>query len=369
MRKICVIGGGNLAHFIVAKLGQENEVSVYTRRADEWKNEIEAVDISGARTVGKVKKTSDDAGRVLSQVEIVFITWPTNILHERICEIEPYITENMWVCFCPGYGGKEFICSSMAEKGTHIMGTQRVFSSTKVLEYGKSVSCIDNRPAIHMGTLRKEDLKEGCNILFELFHKKCIAYDNYLNIALTPSNPVLHTSRLYSLFKDYDEDTYYTRRMSFYSEWDDDSSEVLLRYDEEVQGICRELDDMRLDGVKSLRKHYEIADVEGCGSDIERMTKKIRSLKFLKDQAPMIETERGFIPDFNARYFQEDFMFGLYVLRNYAVVLGSNTKQMDEIIAWYKKVVGERIAESNNRALPLNNGILTPENIKEFYLQ
>lgn len=368
MKRICVVGGGNLGHFIVAKLGSENEMYVYTRETEVWNDVVIAEDVSGTQFCGHVRKASQNAEDTVGQAEVIFITWPTNILSARLHEIEPYINKDAWVCLCPGYGGKEFICKSLIEKGVHVFGTQRVFSSTKVLDYGKKVACIDNRPAIHMAAVKRKDLQECRNLLESLFQKKCITYENYMNVSLTPSNPVLHTSRLYSLFCDYEEGKYYPELLKFYSEWDLKSSEVLIACDNEVQRICKSLRPLDMQGVFSLKKHYEIEKMENCSSDEERMTKKIKQLKFLKDQAPMIKTEKGYIPDFESRYFQEDFVFGLGVIQNIAGILEVRTKQIDQIMSWFENLMGTDSLKKGLSAMPQTYGITKKDELLDFYL-
>lgn len=364
--KICVVGGGNLGHYIVAKLGSSNQVSVYTSRPEAWGKCIEARDISGKIFCGQIHKVSSNPQEVLQDAELIFVTWPTHILSCKVNELEPYVDGNKWICLCPGYGGKEFICNKLVEKGVHLMGTQRVFSSTKILEYGKIVECIDNRPRIQIGTIKSEDKELGRQMLFELFQKECVVYPNYMNITLTPSNPVLHTSRLFSLFKDYEEGIVYPTYYKFYSEWDDASSDVLLKCDEEVQAICSVLPQLDMRGVKSLREHYQIEDVEGCTSDIERMTKKIKSLKFLKDLAPMRAVEKGYIPDLEARYFLEDFQFGLQVIIEFATILNTEKKQMEEIMSWQKRLMEDRPVDGKV-AYPSSCQIMSKEDIYNFY--
>lgn len=368
MKKICIVGGGNLSHYIAAKLGDRNEIYVYSRRGNEWNDTVVAENVDGTEFSGRIKKACQNPDVTVGQAEVIFITWPTNIVSTRFHEIENSINENAWVCFCPGYGGKEFICKSLIERGVHVFGTQRVFSSTKILDYGKKVACIDNRPAIHLAAVKKNDMSRCGELLEQLFEKKCIVYDNYLNISLTPSNPVLHTSRLYSLFRDYEPDRYYPQIFKFYSEWDTESSQVLLACDEEVQMICKALYKMNLTGVKSLKEHYEIKSVENCSSDEERMTRKLRSLKFLKDQAPMVTMGDGYIPDMESRYFQEDFVFGLRVIQNLARICCVETRQIDEIMVWFEKIMGEDVLQKGALALPQTHGISSKEELMDFYL-
>lgn len=357
--KICVIGGGNLGHYIVAKLGQKNEMMVLTRNPELWKSEIVSIDENGKESIARDVTATSDINEAIKDSELIFITWPTNVLANNISKIEPHINKSQWVCFCPGYGGKEFICKKLKEKGVHLFGTQRVFSSTKIIEKGHIVECIDNRPNIVLSTVNKYDLDEAKNTLESLFEKKCIAYEEYLNVTLTPSNPVLHTSRLYSLFRDYSENKLYDSHMGFYCNWNDYASDILLKYDSEVQNICKIL---KLSGVKSLKDHYEIGKIENCSNNIERMTAKIRQLKFLKDQAPMKKSGNGYVPDFDSRYFKEDFVYGLDVLRDIANIVGSDCSTMNEIWSWY-----ERITLTESKHIVKNAGIKTIQELIDYY--
>ena len=72
----------------------------------------------------------------------------------------------------------------------------------------------------------------------ELLHIKTRIVKEYLSITLTPSNPVLHITGLYNVFKNYKKGMYYKNELKFYEEWNDEASEVLFRYDKEVQEIC-----------------------------------------------------------------------------------------------------------------------------------
>ena len=366
--KICVVGGGNLGHYIVAKLGNQHEVSVLTREASEWSEIIVAEDISGKVFSGKVCEVSENPESVLVGRELIFVTWPTHIVAEKMCTIEKYIEAGTMICFCPGYGGKEFICKNLINKGVIVLGTQRVFSSTKILERGKRVQCIDNRPYVQIAVIPASESQICKTLIEDLFQKPCIVYENYLNITFTPSNPVLHTSRLYSLFKEHKAGQVYEEHFAFYSNWSEKASEVLIKCDDELQEICTELSLIDTSGVKSLKEHYEIAFVD-AENDVCRMTKKIRSLKFLKDFAPMIKCETGYMIDLSARYFKEDFAYGLNVIANFAQILGVDTPQMNEILSWYTKIMNIANLEDENKFLPTKMGICTKENIYDFYLR
>lgn len=91
----------------------------------------------------------------------------------------------------------------------------------------------------------------------ELLHIKTRIVKEYLSITLTPSNPVLHITGLYNVFKNYKDGMYYKNELKFYEEWNDEASEVLFRYDKEVQEICNALNPIDLTEVVSLPLYYE----------------------------------------------------------------------------------------------------------------
>ena len=168
---------------------------------------------------------------------------------------------------------------------------------------------------------------------------------NYLCITLTPSNPILHTTRLYSMFRDYSEGEFYDRNMLFYEEWTLESSKFLIECDAELQKLCREIEKYGLDlkTVRSLKEHYAVRD------EIS-MTSKIRSISSFKGlTSPMKQTENGWIPDFSSRYFSADFPYGLKIILDIAKCFSVPAKKIEIIWNWY---VSQNL--SNNECFELN---------------
>ena len=190
----------------------------------------------------------------------------------------------------------------------------------------------------------------------ELLDMPCAKLPGYLNVTLTPSNPVIHTSRLYTLFQDYAAGKYYDRVPLFYEEWDEDSSRLLLECDGEVQQICKALPAFDLQEVKSLKRHYE-------SNTAEELTRKIRSIEgFQGIKTPMVPKDGGYIPDLDSRYFTADFSYGLSILRQIGEFAGVATPAMTRISGWYEKIAKHR--ESFNYR---DYGIDNPEQFQAFY--
>ena len=97
-------------------------------------------------------------------------------------------------------------------------------------------------------------------------------YKNYLVVTFTPSNPILHTARLYSLFKDSTFETPFSKMIKFYGDWNDFASETLLKMDTELTKICEKLENFDLTEHVPLNDYYE-------SKTVKELTKKITTIK------------------------------------------------------------------------------------------
>ncbi|NHB69845.1 NAD/NADP octopine/nopaline dehydrogenase [Bacteroidales bacterium M08MB] len=203
-----------------------------------------------------------------------------------------------------------------------------------------------------------------CLTIQELIRIKCTPLANYLNVTLTPSNPILHTTRLYSIFKSYKEGIYWDKQLNFYEDWTNESSEILLKCDNELQLILKKLSQINLDGIKPLSIHYE-------SNTPSELTNKIRSIDAFKGiRTPMVETEFGFIPDFNSRYFTEDFLFGLNIIKAFAEIILLDTPNIDMVLKWFEIATKQPVFNKTGDLiynLPKKYGVKSINDIIEYY--
>jgi len=204
-----------------------------------------------------------------------------------------------------------------------------------------------------------------------LFHIPCIALNNYLEVTLTPSNPILHTARLFRMFSEYEPGKWFTHCPLFYEDWDDQSSMYLLGADAERQILCDRItqDGLRLSNVISLAQYYE-------STTPELLTRKIRSIQAFRGiPAPMKVTNNGFVPDLMSRYFQEDFPFGLCVIKGLCELGDIQTPTIDRILHWYEKIAGMRYYDGeqfsgpdvSSSGAPQRYGMRSIRDIIQFY--
>ena len=89
----------------------------------------------------------------------------------------------------------------------------------------------------------------------------------------------------------------------------------------------------------------------------------------------MIKTEKGYIPDFQSRYFTEDFPFGLCIIKGFCYIADVNTPYIDEVLKWYEKIsyqeyfteTGFNGKDLENTAVPQMFGIKTKQDVYNFY--
>ena len=355
---VTIVGIGNIGTQLAVHCAAKNHaVTVFSSRYERISEELSIVDESGKSIMtGKVACATNDPKTAFENADLIFVTVPSFYMRTQAEAIVPHLKTGAKICIVPGCGGGEFAFKDALNKGCVIFGFQRVPSVARLVEYGKTVCASGYRDKMHIAALPASYAEECAMITSSVLGMPCEVMPHYLNLTLTPSNPILHTTRLKTIFNDYEEGVYYQTLPLFYEEWNDASSELLLKCDEEVQNICSALNDIDLSFVKSLKEHYE-------SKNAEALTNKICSINSFKGlKTPSIETENGFLPDFSSRYFTADFMYGLAILIQIADFLDINADNMKETMKWYTSLV-----ENDNVFRFEDYGIYTKEDFLNFY--
>lgn len=334
--KIVILGGGNIGSLLIGDLGsnKKNQVYLYTKSSTNWNTDISVYNKKNEFLYkGRLYEASDNKQTIFSNASLIISTLPSHVFPSVLKEIQDYIPQESILLMIPGSGGGEYICSSLIKKKCIIAGLQRVHGIARIKEKGKSVYSLGKKDKLYVSTLSKKNHTYVTNLVENLFGIETICLDNYLNITLTPSNPILHTTRLYTLFpKVFD---YFAKEQPlFYEEWTDESSKILFACDNELQDVCKEIYKYGIDlsSVVSLPIYYE-------AKTINDFTKKIISINAFKGiGAPVKEQGEYYIPDLNSRYFQEDFLFGLAIIKSCATLFDVKTDYIDLVLKWYEDI-------------------------------
>lgn len=358
--RITVVGGGNIGtQFAVHCAEKGHEVTVYTSEPERYDGHLNIVDETGITThEGKIKLATYDPEAAFRTAEIIMVTMPATMMKTIASVIYDHTDASVMIGVVPGNGGSECAFQKCIERGNVFFGIERVPAIARLVQKGKTVKSTGYREELHVAALPKRFAGKCACLIESIFDIKTTTIPNYLNLTMTPSNPILHTTRLRTMFEDWQEGVVYSSVPLFYEEWNDASSQLLIACDDEVQTICRALPEFELQYVKSLRIHYE-------SPTVEKMTKKISSIAAFKGlTSPVVKVEGGVIPDLHSRYFTADFSYGLTIIKQVADFAGVKTPNIDETIAWYKK-----IAIGKDEFRFADYGITNRESFEEFYLK
>lgn len=330
--KITVVGGGNLGTLMAAEFAHKgHKVTIYTSKPQKWNLDICIYNAKEELLfTGQLYKVTNSIKDALEGAEYIWITLPAFLFEKAAEDMLPYVKKGQYIGIVPGSGGAEFAFRQLIKTECILFGLQRVHSIARIKEYGKSVYMLGRKSGLYLGAIPSKYAISICMIVEELFDIKCMPLENYLSVTLTPSNPILHTTRLYTLFKDYNKKKTYSNQIFFYEQWDDESSENLIACDNELQILCDKIP-LPLSAVRSLREYYESFNVAD-------MTRKISEIEAFKGiLAPMKMKGTRWIPDFESRYFTADFPWGLKVIKEIASVYEVMTPNIDRIWMWYEK--------------------------------
>ena len=339
-RKIGIIGAGNMGSILAVKFSRNNDVILYSNMENEiglYKKDMQVyLEDNDSYYSGDIKEFTTNLKRLVEQSDYIFITFPSFLFKMLSDELIPLLKNGQHLIFVPGSGAAELYFKKALEKGVTITGLQRVHSVARIIKMGELTKETGVRGSLRIASIPSSYNKEAQNIISELYGLPVEMLDNYLNITLINSNPILHTSRLYSIFKDYpDKVQEYDSLPLFYEDWDLDSANTLVKMDEELFDIFKKLEQYRLPvkQIKPILAHYESKDPEG-------LKNKISSIKSFKGlTTPSIKKDNGkFLPDFNSRYFTADFPYGLEIILAFANILEVPHPIMEKVDSWYRKV-------------------------------
>ncbi len=328
--KISVIGGGNIGTLMAAEFAHRgHNATVYTSKPQNRSKNIAVFDSADKLLFNaELYDVTNSLEAAVNDAEIIFITFPAEMFTDIAKKLLPYIHAGQKIGIIPGSGGAEFAFKPLIDKGAVLFGLQRVHSIARLKEKGKSVYMLGRKAELQIAAIPFDKSREIASDLKSLLDMPCVILPNYLSVTLTPSNPILHTTRLCSMFKDYTDGVVYPSQILFYESWTDKSSDLLIKCDGELQSLCERIP-LDLSKVISLKNHYESFSVEA-------MTNKISNISAFKGIAtPMVQVANGWIPDFSSRYFSSDFCFGLKIIKDIAALFDVKTPNIDSVWDWY----------------------------------
>ncbi|MBR2674196.1 MAG: NAD/NADP octopine/nopaline dehydrogenase family protein [Mogibacterium sp.] len=410
--KITVVGGGNIGtQFAVHSAEKGHDVIMFTSSPEHFSHHLSIVDREG-RLIheGDICKATNNPKEAFRDADMIMITMPPTMMIPLAEIIYDNTDAHTMIGFVPGNGGFELVFKECIERGNILFGIDRVPAIARLTERGKTVSCSGYKKNLYIGALPTEHTETCAALIESIYDINCVRLPGFMALTLTPSNPILHTARLKTIFKDYAPGKTYDSLPLFYEEWNDESSELLLACDDEIQAICRALPDFGLEYVVSEREFYQAntpeeltraisteesllglttpsvhadAAVKGRGlyghlsgrtqsspridehmKRRNRWRDKREEKEHRQSEGSAVLNQTALIPDLHSRYFVADFPYGLTVIYQIGKIAGVDMPNIEGLLDWY-----EEIAVINDQLLLSDYGITNMEELRAFYLQ
>lgn len=327
MTKVCICGGGSLGHVCAGVLSAHDDVTVniLTQRPENWSQSIQVKDLNGKMYFGNLNVVSDKPECALKDCDVVLLCLPGFAIEGTLRNIKEY-TRNSVVGSIVCSTGFFFAAHRVLGTEAKLFGFQRVPYIARVVEYGRSANLLGYKPQLAIATENIDDTENFRQLVEKLWMTPTRLLDSYYEVSLTNSNPILHTGRLYTMWKDWNGEIY-DHCILFYKEWTIEASQLLIDMDVEFMHLLSKLP-VSKGAIPSLLEYYECYDAES-------LTRKISSIAaFQTITAPMIAVENGWIPDFKSRYFTEDYPYGLKIIVDLAKKYGVECPNMSKVFEW-----------------------------------
>ena len=327
--KICICGGGNLGHVVagfVAAQGK-HEVCLLTRQPERWSTELTIEAPEETTYIGHLNGIFSDAKHAVSDAQIILLCLPGYAIRDTLLQIRDFLKPDAAVGSVVSSTGFFFQAIDILSPTQTLFGFQRVPFISRIINYGHRARLMGYKNCLELAiehAVQPETLRDT---LSDMLRTPIHLLQSHYEVSLSNSNPLLHPSRLYSLWKDWHPGIIYDRIPMFYEEWTEEAAQLYINMDNELQALLAQLP-VSKGSIATVLDYYE-------STDAPSLARNLRNIEAFKGiPAPMKETAGGFIPDFHSRYFTEDFPYGLAFVHRLTHEKGIPSPTIDRIYEW-----------------------------------
>lgn len=353
---VAICGGGRTGHLnaVLFKQLPGVRVSLLTSRREvidlhhNSKDGITAVLPNGAKLSARLDAVASEPEGLLDDADVVIITVPAHVRPELLRAIALSLPSDkpVYVGAIPGFCGFDWLAEKAlaARPNAVIWGMKDVPHTAYDLTPGISVKMGGAKSTLYIGThVRENEQARLCLLehLQRLYASPVELLGHYLEITLTPGNPIMHSSVVYGLVGPYAQ--WHNKTFSSPMCWWTDCTELgayfLERSDQESQALCKAVEqhlDVDLSSVKPLKQEI----IEAYGDQIRDHGTMLSVLRtnqaYDSIQAPLVPADDhpGYVIDKESRAFHEDVAYGLALLVEMAKRLNVQVPHIEEIFSW-----------------------------------
>ena len=353
--KVVVCGGGRTGHLnaVLFKQRPGVRVALLTQNRDALAPHRDGRPITahlpdGTQATARLDAVTADPAAALRGADLVVITVPAHARPALLTAIAPHLPVDrpVHVGAIPGFCGFDWLAEKLLPDRPKavIWGMKDVPHTAFDLQPGVSVRSGGAKATLHVATHDRETpaARETLHQLLQrLFDAPVQLLRHYLEITLTPGNPIMHSALIYGLIGPYGQ--HHARPLPGPLAWWSDCGELgayfIERCDEENQRLCRAAEarlGIDLSSVKPLKQ--EIVEAYGGQiADPRTMWSVLRSNRAYGGiPAPLVRDAGGpgWRLDTRSRAFEEDVAFGLSTLVQLGQRLGVPLPHITEINTW-----------------------------------
>ena len=327
--KICICGGGNLGHVVAGFIAAQgkHEVCLLTRHPERWSRELLIDTPEQTAYLGHLSGIFSDAKYAVCDAKVICLCLPGYAIRPTLLQIRDFLRPDAAVGSVVSSTGFWVEAMELLPEGQPLFGFQRVPFISRIEEYGLRARLMGYKESLQLAVERMSDPEPLRQALQEMLRTPIHLLHSFYEASLSNSNPLLHPSRLYSLWKDWNTDVVYDRVPLFYEEWTEEAAQLYIDMDAELQQLLTTLP-VRPNSIPTVLDYYE-------SSDAPSLAAKLRSIEAFKGiAAPMKKVEGGYVPDFHSRSFTEYFPYGLALIHRLAHEHGTPSPTIDRILSW-----------------------------------
>lgn len=356
---VTVCGAGRTGHLNAALFARQPDVSV------TWLTGDAALARQGApdgiaihwpdETIetGHPDQITGDPSAV-NEADIVVLTVPAQARDAVIARIAPHLSDDkpVFVGAIPGFCGFDWLAGRhLGQRGNVVAwGLKDVPHTAHERHLGRSIRVGGAKERLSVATAAGVDPRLQQDLRAHLERLFAVPVDllaDYLEITLTPGNPIMHSAVIYGLVGPYGQ--WHGRPLPEDLCWWSDCPELgayfLDRMDAENQRLKVAIEarlGLDLASVKPLKTEI----IEAYGDQIADQSTMLTVLRsnraYAGIPAPLVHdaTLGGPVIDRQCRAFGEDIAFGLTLLVEMADRLAVDTPHMREVLQWCRSYMG-----------------------------
>jgi hypothetical protein len=354
--KVAICGGGRTGHLnaILFKQLPNVQVSMLTSNLEIIEQHarhtpMQALLPDGSTLDARLDRVTTDARTAVEDADIVIITVPAHARPQTLQAIAPHLSSSkpVYVGAIPGFCGFDWLAeATLADRPNLVIwGMKDVPHTAFELTPGRSIKMGGGKSRLYVATHAREsqESRQRLEAMLTVLYGPCVTMlDHYLEITLTPGNPIMHSSVIYGLIGPFGQwhRKIFPQRMCWWTECPELGAYFLERMDQESQDLCAVISQrmgIDLSSVKSLKQEI----VEAYGEQIRDQSSMLSILRtnqaYNDILAPMVPADgnrAGYVIERESRAFNEDVAYGLVLLVEMAKRFELKVPYIEEVLQW-----------------------------------